>query len=58
MIKHTTKKIAMTSIFALSMVASAAITTQTYAMSPFKADYQFNYNGKNLGSNSYTQSKW
>lgn len=31
--------------------------SQAFAMSPFQASYQFNYNGKNLGSATRTLSK-
>ena len=31
--------------------------SQTFAMSPFQASYQFNYNGKNMGSATRTLSK-
>lgn len=35
----------------------AGVSTQTFAMSPFQASYQFNYNGKNMGSATRTLSK-
>lgn len=34
-----------------------ASSTQTFAMSPFQANYQFSYNGKNMGSATRTLSK-
>ena len=35
----------------------AGISNQAFAMSPFQASYQFNYNGKNMGSATRTLSK-
>ena len=35
----------------------AGFSSQIFAMSPFQASYQFNYNGKNLGSATRTLSK-
>ncbi|MDO4223721.1 MAG: DUF3108 domain-containing protein [Acinetobacter sp.] len=34
----------------LACVASVGFTPSAWALSPFKADYQFAYNGKNVGS--------
>ncbi|WP_414631555.1 DUF3108 domain-containing protein [Acinetobacter sp. UBA3025] len=33
------------------------LSTQTFAMTPFQANYQFSYNGKNMGSATRTLSK-
>lgn len=45
-------------IIGLSAVLSAGmLSSQVFAMSPFQASYQFNYNGKNMGSATRTLSK-
>ena len=35
----------------------SGFASQAFAMSPFQASYQFNYNGKNMGSATRTLSK-
>lgn len=53
--------IALKKLTVISTVSSAIIltaySTQTLAMSPFQASYQFAYNGKNLGSATRTLTK-
>ena len=49
------KTVAVTS--ALSSALFIGFSSQSFAMSPFQASYQFNYNGKNLGSATRTLSK-
>ncbi|MFT4022126.1 MAG: DUF3108 domain-containing protein [Acinetobacter sp.] len=36
------------------MIALGALSTQTHALTPFQASYQFLYNGKNMGSATRT----
>ena len=46
--------------FAAGVSAALLFTgfaSQAFAMSPFQASYQFNYNGKNMGSATRTLSK-
>ncbi len=38
-------------------MALTGLSTQTFAMTPFQANYQFSYNGKNMGSATRTLSK-
>lgn len=40
-----------------TVVLLTGLSTQTFAMSPFQASYQFSYNGKNLGSATRTLSQ-
>ena len=56
----------MTQIFSKSLrlatgisaaVLLGAVTSQSYALSPFQASYQFSYNGKNMGTATRTLSK-
>ena len=56
MAQHVLKTIAM----AMGVMATLLFTgfsSQTFAMSPFQASYQFSYNGKNMGSATRTLSK-
>lgn len=53
MIRPVLKKIG----FIAGIASSVAFASQSYAMSPFSANYQFNYNGKNMGSATRTLSK-
>ncbi len=50
------KIIALTSGLSTTLLF-AGFSSQTFAMSPFQASYQFSYNGKNLGSATRTLSK-
>ncbi|MDY6524625.1 DUF3108 domain-containing protein [Acinetobacter faecalis] len=38
-------------------IAIGGVSSQSFAMSPFQADYQFSYNGKNIGSATRTLAK-
>ena len=51
-----TKKIVMLSSIAM-LALTSTFASQTFAMSPFQASYQFHYNGKNLGTATRNLSK-
>lgn len=56
MAKNVLKTIAMTTGIASTLLFTG-FSSQAFAMSPFQASYQFNYNGKNMGSATRTLSK-
>ena len=56
MANHVLKKMGMAASVSTALFL-AGFSSQTFAMSPFQASYQFNYNGKNLGSATRTLSK-
>ncbi|MDV2469521.1 DUF3108 domain-containing protein [Acinetobacter chinensis] len=56
MAQHVLKTMAMATGVSATLLL-AGFSSQTFAMSPFQASYQFNYNGKNLGSATRTLSK-
>ena len=55
MAKSMLKTVAMAT--GVSTLLFVGFSSQTFAMSPFQASYQFNYNGKNMGSATRTLSK-
>ena len=55
MAKSILKTVAMAT--GVSTLLFVGFSNQTFAMSPFQASYQFNYNGKNMGSATRTLSK-
>ncbi|MFC6052365.1 hypothetical protein A6M14_12135 [Acinetobacter sp. Ac_877] len=55
MAKHILKALSLSAITAT--VVMGGISSQAFAMSPFQAGYQFNYNGKNIGSATRTLSQ-
>lgn len=55
MVKSLLKKAALATT--ASTLFFVGFSTQTFAMSPFQASYQFSYNGKNVGSATRTLSK-
>ena len=55
MAKSMLKTVAMAT--GVSTLLLVGFSSQTFAMSPFQASYQFNYNGKNMGSATRTLSK-
>ena len=55
MAKSMLKTVAMAT--SVSTLLFVGFSSQTFAMSPFQASYQFNYNGKNMGSATRTLSK-
>jgi hypothetical protein len=56
MANNVLKTIAMTTGIASTLLFTG-FSSQAFAMSPFQASYQFNYNGKNMGSATRTLSK-
>lgn len=56
MAKNVLKTIAVTTGIASTLLFTG-FSSQAFAMSPFQASYQFNYNGKNMGSATRTLSK-
>ncbi len=46
MAQHVLKTMAMATGVSATLLL-AGFSSQTFAMSPFQASYQFNYNGKN-----------
>lgn len=56
MAQHVLKTIAMAT-GVMATLLFTGFSSQTFAMSPFQASYQFNYNGKNMGSATRTLSK-
>ncbi|RVT55242.1 DUF3108 domain-containing protein [Acinetobacter indicus] len=56
MAKHVLKTMGMAAGVSTALLF-AGFSSQTFAMSPFQASYQFSYNGKNLGSATRTLSK-
>ncbi|HEX5382292.1 MAG TPA: DUF3108 domain-containing protein, partial [Acinetobacter sp.] len=56
MAKNVLKTIAITTGIASTLLFTG-FSSQAFAMSPFQASYQFNYNGKNMGSATRTLSK-
>lgn len=56
MAKHILKTLSLTSAITATAVMGG-ISSQAFAMSPFQAGYQFNYNGKNIGSATRTLSQ-
>ena len=56
MAQHVLKKIAMAT-GVMATLLFTGFSSQTFAMSPFQASYQFSYNGKNMGSATRTLSK-
>ena len=55
MAKSMLKTVAMAT--GVSTLLLVGFSSQTFAMSPFQAIYQFNYNGKNMCSVTYILSK-
>lgn len=55
MAKHILKALSLSAI--TTTVVMGGISSQAFAMSPFQAGYQFNYNGKNIGSATRTLSQ-
>ena len=55
MAKSILKTVAMAT--GVSTLLFVGFSNQTFAMSPLQASYQFNYNGKNMGSATRTLSK-
>lgn len=56
MAQHVLKTIAMAT-GVMATLLFTGFSSQTFAMSPFQASYQFSYNGKNMGSATRTLSK-
>lgn len=56
MAQHVLKTIAMVT-GVMATLLFTGFSSQTFAMSPFQASYQFSYNGKNMGSATRTLSK-
>lgn len=56
MAKTVFKTLGVTAGLTTAMVLTG-LSTQTFAMTPFQANYQFSYNGKNMGSATRTLSK-
>lgn len=56
MAQHLIKTIGMTAGLTTALVFTG-MSSQAFAMSPFKATYQFSYNGKNMGSATRTLTK-
>lgn len=56
MVRHLFKMIGMTTGLTTALVFTG-ISSQAFAMSPFQANYQFIYNGKNRGSATRTLSQ-
>nr|WP_286739473.1 MULTISPECIES: DUF3108 domain-containing protein [Acinetobacter] len=56
MAKTVFKTLGVTAGLTTAMVLTG-LSTQTFAMVPFQANYQFSYNGKNMGSATRTLSK-
>lgn len=56
MAKTVFKTLGVTAGLTTAMVLTG-LSTQTFAMAPFQANYQFSYNGKNMGSATRTLSK-
>lgn len=55
MVSAQLKKVAVITGFSAALLTG--VCSQAFAMSPFQASYQFNYNGKNMGSATRTLSK-
>lgn len=56
MVKTVFKTLAMTTGLSGAILLTG-ISSQAFAMTPFQANYQFSYNGKNMGSATRTLSK-
>ncbi len=56
MAKQILKTLSLTSALTVTAVLGT-ISSQSFAMSPFQAGYQFSYNGKNIGSATRTLAK-
>lgn len=56
MAKNVLKTIGLAAAYSSAMLLTA-VSTHALAMSPFQANYQFSYNGKNMGTATRTLSK-
>ena len=56
MAKQILKTLSLTSALTVTAVLGT-VSSQSFAMSPFQAGYQFSYNGKNIGSATRTLSQ-